>query len=163
MVEEFSEFDKSHLAVLSGHFHYLTTEGLTERMGGEMLNIFQHILHLDFFEDDIYPLNGDYITVAVEEALLVWIFDVQCLITLPDMFSHTSIDLYLPVLSCLLLVDGKVLTEYLVPGKIEKITDAKPEERAAGNEKAHPVSTIFEQPVCQIEHCIPRQVVRCCV
>ncbi len=37
MVEEFSEFDKSHLAVLSGHFYYLTPESLTERMGGEML------------------------------------------------------------------------------------------------------------------------------
>lgn len=46
MVEENSEFDKSHLAILSGHFHHLTPECLTERMGGEMLYVFQHILHL---------------------------------------------------------------------------------------------------------------------
>lgn len=31
MVEEFSEYDESHLAVLPGHFHYLTPESLTER------------------------------------------------------------------------------------------------------------------------------------
>lgn len=163
MVEEFSEFDKRHLAVLSGHFHYLTTEGLAERVGGKMLYVFQHIPHLDFFQDNIYTLNGDYITVPVEKTFLVWVFDVQRLIALLDMLLHTNIDLYLTMLTCLLLVEGKTLTEYLFPRKGEKITDAKPEERAACDKKTHPVSTIFEQPVCQVEHCIPRQVVRCCV
>lgn len=91
MVEEFSEFDKSHLAVLSGHFHYLTLESLTERMGGEMLYVFQHILHLYFFEDDIYPLNRDDITIAVEDAFLVNIFYIQCLITFLDMLSGERI------------------------------------------------------------------------
>lgn len=128
-----------------------------------MLNVFQHILYLDFFEHDIDTLNGDDITVAVEETFLVRICDVQCLIALLDMLTHSSIDLYLPALSCLLLVYSEALTEYLFPRKGEKIADAKPEERAAGNEEAHPVSAIFEQPMCQVEHCIPRQVVRCCV
>lgn len=128
-----------------------------------MLNVFQHILYLDFFEHDIDTLNGDDITVAVEETFLVRICDVQCLIALLDMLTHSSIDLYLPALSCLLLVEGKAFAEYLFPGETAKITDAKPEERATGNEEAHPVSAIFEQPVCQVEHCIPRQVVRCCV
>lgn len=36
MVEEFSEFDESHLAVLSGHFHYLTPESLTEGKYGRL-------------------------------------------------------------------------------------------------------------------------------
>ena len=117
MVEEFSEFDESHLAVLSGHFNYLTPEGLTERMGGEMRNVFQHILHLDFFQDNIYALNGDYITVAVEEAFFVRGLDVQCRITLLDMLPHTGIDLYFSVLPSLLLVEGKTLTEYLIPGQ----------------------------------------------
>ena len=160
MVEEFSEFDECHLAVLSGHFHYLTTECLTERMGGEVLYVFQHILHLDFFEDDIYPLNGDYITVAVEKAFLVNIFYIQCRITLFEMLPHTGIDLYFPMLSGFLLVEGKALAEYLFPRKGEKVADAKPEKRTTGNEKAHPVSAILEQSACQVEHRIPRQVVR---
>lgn len=125
-----------------------------------MLYVFQHIPHLDFFQDNIYTLNGDYIAVAVEETFLVRICDVQRLIAFFDMFSHTDIDLYLPVLSSLLLVEGKALAEDLFPREGEKITDAKPEERAAGNKKAHPVSAIFEQPVCQVEHCIPRKVIR---
>ena len=117
MVEEFSEFDESHLAVLSGQFHYLTPESLTERMGGEMLNVFQHILHLYFFEDNIDPLDREHITVAVEEAFLVRVIYVQCLITLLDMFTHTGIDLYLPVFSRLLLVENEALAEYLFPRK----------------------------------------------
>ena len=160
MVEEFSEFDEGHLAVLSGQFHYLTPESLAERMGGEMLNVFQHILHLYFFEDNIDPLDREHITVAVEKAFLVWVFDAQSLITLLDMFLHTGIDLYLSMFSCLLLVEGKVLAEYLFPLKGEKVADAKPEKRTTGNEKAHPVSAIFEQSVCQVEHRIPRKVVR---
>ena len=125
-----------------------------------MLYVFQHILHLDLLQDNINPLNRDYITIAVEEAFLVRVFYIQRLITLLDMLTNSGVDLYFSVLSCLLLVEGKTLAEYLFPGKIEKITDAKPEERAASNEKAHPVSAILEQPVCQVEHCIPRKVIR---
>ena len=77
------------------------------------------------------------------------------------MLLHTRVDFYLPVLSRLLLVEGKALAEYLFPGKTEKVADAKPEKRAAGNEKAHPVSAILEQSVCQVEHRIPRKVISC--
>lgn len=117
MVEEFSEFDESHLAVLSGHFNNLSPECLAERMCGEMLNVFQHILHLDFFQGHIDPLNGDHITIAVEKCFLAWVFDAQSLITLLDMFTHSGIDLYLSMFPCLLLVEDKVLTEYLFPGQ----------------------------------------------
>ena len=145
MVEEFSEFDESHLAVLSGHFNDLSPEGLTERMGGEMLYVFQHIiLHLYFFEDNIDPLNRKHSTVAVEKAFLVRVIYAQCLITLLDMLSHSCIDLYLPVLPGLLFVEGKALAEYLFPRKGNKVADAHPEERAAGNEKAHPIFAITE-------------------
>lgn len=57
MVEEFSESDESHLAVLSGHFNDLSPECLAERMCGEMLDVFQQIFYFDFFQDNIYPLN----------------------------------------------------------------------------------------------------------
>ena len=144
MVEEFSEFDESHLAVLSSYFNDLPAEGLTERMGGEVLNVFQHILHLDFFQVHIYALNGDDITIAVEKCFLGWVFDAQSLITLLDMFTHSGIDLYLSMFPCLLLVEGKALAEYLFPGKTEKITDAKTEETATGNKEAHPVSAVLE-------------------
>lgn len=89
-----------------------------------MLYVFQHILHLDLLQDNINPLNRDYITIAVEEAFLVRVFYIQRLITLLDMLTNSGVDLYFSVLSCLLLVEGKTLAEYLFPGKIEKITDA---------------------------------------
>lgn len=163
MVEEFSEFDESHLTIISGHFHYLTPESLAERMGGEMLNVFQHILHLDLFQDNIDPLDREHITVAVEEALLVSIFYIQCRITLFEMLAYTGIDLYLSVLSRLLLVENEAFAEYLFPRKGEKVADAKTEEAATSDEKAHPVSAIFEQSVRQVQHRVPRQVIRCCV
>lgn len=58
------------------------------------------------------------------------------------MLLHTCIDFYLPVLTSLFLVESKAFTEYLFPRKGEKIADAKPEKRAAGNEKAHPIFAI---------------------
>ena len=142
MIEYLRQFYYGHLAVLSGHFHYLTTEGLAERVGGEVLNIFQHILHLDFFQDNIYTLNRDNIIVAVEETFLVRVFDTQSLITLLDVPLHTRVDLYLSVLTSLLLVEGKTLTEYLFPRKGEKITDAKAKEAATSNKEAHSVLAI---------------------
>lgn len=142
MIEYLRQFYYGHLAVLSGHFHYLTTEGLAERVGGEVLNIFQHILHLDFFQDNIYTLNRDNIIVAVEETFLVRVFDAQSLITLLDVPLHTRVDLYLSVLTSLLLVEGKTLTEYLFPRKGEKITDAKAKEAATSNKEAHSVFAI---------------------
>ena len=163
MVEEFSEFDKSHLAVLSSHFYYLSPESLAERMGGEVPNVFQHILYLDFFQDNIDPLNRDYITIAVEEAILVRVFDAKSLITLLDMLLHTGIDLYLTMLTSFLLVEGKALTEYLFPRKGEEIAYSQPEETATSDKKAHPISTILEQSVCQVEHCVPRKIIGSCV
>lgn len=142
MVKDFAELDKSHLTVLSCHFNYLSPECLTEGVRGEVLDIFKHILHLDFFQDHIDALSLNDITVAVEKAFLVWVFDVQSRITLLDMFLHTGIDLYLSMFSCLLLDESKTFTEYLFPRKGEKVADAKPEKRAAGNEKAHPIFAI---------------------
>lgn len=142
MIEYLRQFYYGHLAVLSGHFHYLTTEGLAERVGGEVLNIFQHILHLDFFQDNIYTLNRDNIIVAVEETFLVRVFDIKSLIALLDMLLHTCIDLYLTVLASLLLVEGETLTEYLFPRKGEKITDAKTKEAATSDKEAHPIFAI---------------------
>lgn len=40
MVEEFSEFDESHLAVFSGHFNHLSPECLTKDMGRAVLYVF---------------------------------------------------------------------------------------------------------------------------
>lgn len=163
MVEEFSEFDESHLAVFSSHFYYLTPECLAERVSGEVLNVFQHIFHLDFFENNIDSLNREHITIAAEKAFLVNIFYIQCPITLFEMLAHTDIDLYLAMLSGLLLIKGKALAEYLFPRKGEKVADAKPEERAAGNKKTHPISTILEQFMSQVEHCVPRKIIGGCV
>lgn len=143
MFENFAEFDKSHFAVFSGHFNHLSSECLTEGVRGEVLNIFQHILYLYLFQDNIDALNRNDITVAVEKTFLVRVFDVQSLITLPDMLLHTSIDLYLTMLTSLLLVEGKTLTEYLFPGKPEKITDAKAEEATTSDKKAHSIFAIL--------------------
>lgn len=137
MVEDFTELDKSHLTVFSGHFNNLSPKCLTEGVRGEVPNIFQHILYLYLFQDNIDALN------SVEKTFLVRVFDVQSLITLPDMLLHTSIDLYLAMFSSLLLVDDKTLTEYLFPRKGEKITDAKTKEAATSNKKAHSVFAIL--------------------
>lgn len=71
VVEEFSEFNQGHLTVLTSHLHYLTAEGLAERMCREVVDSDQSILDLYLFENNIDPLNGDDIPIFVQETFLL--------------------------------------------------------------------------------------------
>ena len=60
MVEYLAEFDKGHFSLVAGRFDHLPAKGLPHRMRAEMCYL-QTVFLLDFFEDDVYPLNRKYL------------------------------------------------------------------------------------------------------
>ena len=109
MVEYLRELDERHLAMFARRIDNLAAEGLAEAMRAKVFDV-KVVARLIGLELAVDGLRGVDITAAVDEAILVGVRDIKCVVAAAYMLLKSRVNLDVAPLARLLLDERKAMT-----------------------------------------------------
>ena len=134
MVENLRELDERHLAMFARRIDNLAAEGLAEAMRAKVFDV-KVVARLKGLELAVDGLRGVDITAAVDEAILVGVRDIKCVVAAAYMLLKSGVNLDVAALTRLLLDERKAMSlKKLAPLERAQIRNAKTKEAATSNQ-----------------------------
>ncbi len=134
MVENLRELDERHLAMFARRIDNLAAEGLAEAMRAKVFDV-KVVARLKGLELAVDGLRGVDITAAVDEAILVGVRDIKCVVAAAYMLLKSGVNLDVAPLTRLLLDERKAMSlKKLAPLERAQIRNAKTKETATSNQ-----------------------------